>query len=448
MKKILFLSAALLLALVLAGAAALLPKYIKSGGRLAKDAWCLKPTPENADELISVLPSERQIAHAGTEFYAFFHFGVNTFTGSEWGTGKEDPALFNPTSLDTDQWIEGIAAAGMTGAILTAKHHDGFCLWPSEYTEHSVKNSPYRGDIVAQFAESCRKYGVKFGFYLSPWDMNAPTYGQSEVYNDYYANQLAELLTNYGEVFEVWFDGAVGEEYKGIQTYDWDRWVALVRELQPNACTAIGPPAPDVAWVGNENGLADGNVNSVRWRADRWLWAKNECDVSIRPGWFYHADQQPKTLDQLMHIYYNSVGKNCTLLLNIPPNREGLLDQLDVDRLAEFGRAIAAVYANELPTVITPIDNYAYDFKLDSPQKAKHLVLSEDVEHTGERITKFTVYRKLGKLDAFIKVGASESAGGKTIVQLSKFAPKGGTYRVVIEEARGEPALREIKFYN
>ncbi|MCL2106646.1 MAG: alpha-L-fucosidase [Oscillospiraceae bacterium] len=439
----------LLLAICLGGALMHFVPLVKTEKSLAKNAWHRKPLPENAAEMIAVLPSARQLSHGeDTEFYAFFHFGINTFTGSEWGTGQEDPMLFDPTSLDTDQWIESIAAAGMTGAIITAKHHDGFCLWPTEYSDFSVKNSAYQEDVVARFAESCRKYGVKFGFYLSPWDRNAATYGQSEAYNDYYVQQLTELLTNYGEVFEVWFDGAVGEEYKGIQSYDWDRWVALVRELQPNACTAIAPPVPDVAWVGNEDGLANGNVSSVRYRSEQWIWARSECDVSIRPGWFYHEQEEPKSLDELMHIYYNSIGMNCSLLLNIPPNKEGRLDQKDVDRLAEFGRAIDALYENKLPAEMTVLREgdqiYALDFKLEPGQKAKHIVLSEELGQAGERITKWSVYAKAGAL--YFKLGGAESAGGKTILRLNPWV-KADSYRILIEEARGNPALRDISFY-
>ena len=443
MKKLIPLLAA---ALVLAGGILLPLLFLKSERSLARDAWHLKPPLENAAEMIAVLPSARQLAHAETEFYAFFHFGINTFYEVEWGTGGEDPMRFDPTNLDTDQWAASIAAAVMKGAIITAKHHDGFCLWPSAYTEFSVKNSPYQGDVVGEMAESCRKYGLKFGFYLSPWDMNAPTFGQDEAYNDYYAAQLTELLTNYGDVFAVWLDGAIGEEYKDRQTYDFPRWTEIIRELQPDACITIMGSPPDVAWVGNEHGLADGNVSSV----GRWglVWTKNECDVSIRPGWFYHADQQPKSLKQLIHIYYNSVGMNCTLLLNIPPNKEGLLDQQDVDRLAEFGEAIRAIYANEIPTVMTPLTEdggmYAYDLKLDARQKVKHLVLSEDVENYSERVTRFSVYAKVGGF--YVKAGQSQSAGAKTIVQLSRFAPRTDTYRVVIEEARGEPAA-QVKLY-
>jgi len=241
----------------------------------------------------------------------------------------------------------------------------------------------------------------------------------------------------------------VGEEYRGIQAYDWDRWVALVRELQPGACTAIAPPAPDVAWVGNEHGLADGNVSSVKGNGDSLFWAKNECDVSIRPGWFYHSAQRPKALNELMHIYYNSVGMHCSLLLNIPPNKEGRLDQKDVDRLKEMGGAVRKIYEKSIPAKMAELCEgetiYALDFKLDRAQRAGHVVLSEDVSQFGERIMNFSIYVKLGRF--YLKVGQSQSAGGKTIVRLNWFAPKADSYRIVIEEARANPALRSVEFY-
>ncbi|MCL2508523.1 MAG: alpha-L-fucosidase [Oscillospiraceae bacterium] len=439
----------------------------------SKDAWYLKPPPPDAAEQLAILPAERQIMHAEMEFYAFFHFGINTFTDSELGTGREDPAIFNPTKLDTDQWIKGVADAGMKGAIITAKHHDGFCLWPTEYSEFSVKNSPYQGDVVAEFAESCRKYGVKFGFYLSPFDMNAPSFGQGVAYNDYFVSQLGELLSNYGDVFEVWFDNYITEEYKGRQDYDWDRWVAIIRELQPNAVIAVGPPNPDVAWVGNESGLANGNVSSVRMRAGNMIWAKSECDVSIRDGWFYHENQQPKTLAQLMHIYYNSVGMNCALLLNIPPNKDGLVNEKDIKQLVKMKNAIEDIYARPVtPATVTIADKdgnvndsnavkaiaadnaesyafsdteYIVDFKLDSAARLKHIVLSEDSNRCSERIQRFSVYAKMGFL--YVRVGTAESAGNKTIVKLSALTPCTDSYRIVVEQSKAAPVLRYVGLY-
>ena len=429
----------------------------------SNDAWYLRPPPANAAEQLAVLPSPRQIAHAELEYYGFIHFGMNTFTGREWGDGAENPALFNPTALDTDQWAKAMADAGMKGAILTAKHHDGFCLWPTAYSEHSVKNSPYKngqGDVVAEFAQSCRKYGLKFGFYLSPWDRHEPTYGTGEGYNEFYKQQLRELLTGYGDVTFVWLDGANGEGPNGkVQEYDWQGFYDLVRELQPGAVMCVA--GPDVAWVGNEDGLANGNVSSIRGNPGSLRWAKSECDVSIRPGWFYHGDQQPKSLSQLMHIYYNSVGMNCALLLNIPPNTAGLFDQKDVNRLAEFRREIDKIYASpvipaeaSVPDAVLADDaqsymlsdtEYVIDFKLPSRERLKHVVLSEDSNAYSERIQAFTVYAKLGPL--YIRVGRAQSAGNKTIVKLGSLVPRTDSYRIVVERAKANPVLRYVGFY-
>ena len=442
----------------------------------AEDAWYLKEPPSNAAEQLALLPTERQIAHAEMEYYGFVHFGVNTFTGLQLGTGKEDPAIFHPTGLDTDQWAKAMADAGMKGAILTAKHHDGFCLWPSAYTEFSVKNSPYKngqGDVVKEFADSCRKYGLKFGFYLSPFDMNAPSFGEGEAYNDYFVNQLDELLSSYGDVFAVWFDGYITDEYRGRQEYDWDRWMDIIRAKQPMAVICVGPPNVDVAWVGNEDGLANGNVSSVRNRAGRLIWAKSECDVSIRPSWFYLEHEEPKRLDQLMHIYYNSVGMNCALLLNIPPNKEGLFDQRDVARLLEFREAIDKIYAKPvIPGAVSVRDKdgnsnaseavnailvddaesyvfsdteYIVDFKLDSPTRLKHAVLSEDSNVYSERTQKITVYAKLGPL--YIRVGQAESVGNKTIVKLGALTPWTNSYRIVMEQSKTYPVIRYVGLY-
>ena len=447
------------------GSAALFFSNLSFAPDLSKDAWYLKPPPANAAEQLAVLPSERQIAHAALEYYGFVHFGINTFMDAEWGTGREDPALFNPTGLDTDQWAKTMADAGMKGAILTAKHHDGFCLWPTAFSEHSVKNSPYKngqGDIVKEFADSCRKYGLKFGFYLSPWDMHEPTYGTGEAYDDFYKAQLRELLTGYGEVTFVWLDGANGEGPNGKkQEYDRQSYFDLVRELQPNAVMCV--MGPDVAWVGNENGLANGNVSSIKGSAGSLRWAKSECDVSLRPGWFYHEDENPKTLGQLMHIYYNSVGMNCALLLNVPPNKEGLFDQKDVDRLLEFRKEIDRIYASPVVPAIKPEasailvddassyafsdDEYFLDFEFDTPRRVKHIVLSEDSNACSERMQKAAVYAKWGPW--LLKVGEAQSAGNKTIVRLGigLFTPRAASWRIVVEQSKANPVLRYVGLY-
>ena len=333
------------------------------------------------ERLVQVVPSPRQLAHQKLEFYAFIHFTVNTFTGREWGNGSEDPAIFNPEKLDAEQWARAVKSAGMRGMILTCKHHDGFCLWPSKLTDHSVASSPFRGghgDVVREVSDACRKTGLRFGIYLSPWDRNSPLYGQGKAYDDYFVAQLTELLTGYGDIFSVWFDGACGEGPNGKkQVYDWERYYAVIRELQPDACISVC--GPDVRWCGNEAGYtrpsewsvvpartretemiasksqqADDESFRLRkisaWDADlgsreilqdeeRLVWYPAEVNTSIRPGWFWHPEENDKVrpLDELIHIYMNSVGGNATFLLNIPPTNEGLFHENDVKRLEEIG---------------------------------------------------------------------------------------------------------------
>jgi alpha-L-fucosidase len=335
-----------------------------------------KADPRFGEDLVyraaHVTPWPRQLAWQQREFIAFLHFGINTFTDREWGTGKEDPRLFNPTQLDARQWARVCEEAGMKMIILTAKHHDGFCLWPSKYTEHSVKNSPWRdgkGDVVQELADACREAGLALGLYLSPWDMHEPTYGDTARYNEFYKNQLRELLANYGEVAEVWFDGAKGPNAKDME-YDWHGYYAIVRELQPNAVIFNGP---DVRWVGNEAGYARESEWSVMNRNDRpfgfinpqakdlgsikalgdgenLIWYPAETDVSIRPGWFYHAsqDDQVKSLEKLLDIYFCSVGRNSLLLLNIPPNRQGLIHENDARRLRQLRNVLDEIFDENL----------------------------------------------------------------------------------------------------
>jgi alpha-L-fucosidase len=325
------------------------------------------------------LPSPRQLAWHRLETYGFLHFTVNTFTDKEWGYGDEAPAVFCPTDFDADQIARVAAAGGLRGLILTAKHHDGFCLWPSRFTEHSVKHSPWRGgqgDVVAEIAAACRHHGLKFGVYLSPWDRNAADYGRPS-YVAYYRAQLRELLTNYGPLFEVWFDGANGgdgfyggaREMRRIATqtyYDWDTTWQIVRELQPGACM-FSDAGPDVRWVGNERGEAGETCWATLNRddfvpgiADRERlnagdrpgthWLPAECDVSIRPGWFYHAaeDARVKTADELVDLYFKSVGRGASFLLNLPPDRRGQIHPTDAAALAEYQRRIEAIFSHDL----------------------------------------------------------------------------------------------------
>ena len=314
-------------------------------------------------------PSLPQLQWQRDELAMFLHFGVNTFTDREWGDGTEDPAIFAP--LDARQWARSAKRGGFRTLILTAKHHDGFCLWPTRTTQHSVAKSPWRGgqgDVVRELVDACRAEGLRTGVYLSPWDRNNPTYGTGSRYNDLYCDQLTELLTRYGDIAEVWFDGANGEGPNGKkQTYDWPRVWALVRRLQPNA-VMFSDAGPDVRWCGNENGSAgDPNWSSVDPAAVPYpgasgsgvtpalqhgdpngaVWRPAEADVSIRKGWFYHSadDERVKSVDALTDLYFTSVGRNAKLLLNVPPTRAGLLHDVDVARLAGFRDRLASQFA-------------------------------------------------------------------------------------------------------
>ncbi len=332
-----------------------------------------------APEPYGPIPSERQLAWHDIEYYGFVHFNMNTFTNKEWGDGSEKPSQFNPSELDTRQWVKTMKEAGMKGVILTAKHHDGFCLWPSKYTEHSVKNSPWKdgqGDVVKDLSEACKEFGLKMGVYLSPWDRNHAEYGKPE-YVTYFHNQLRELLTNYGDIFEVWFDGANGgsgyyggaNESRKIDNktyYQWDKAISIVRELQPNA-VIFGDGGPGVRWVGNEEGWA----NETNWsllkrnevypgyqkykelrsgHEDGTHWVPAECDVSIRPGWYYHPaeDSQVKSLEHLVDIYYQSVGRNASLLLNLPVDYRGLVHEKDVEQLMALKAQITKDFSENI----------------------------------------------------------------------------------------------------
>lgn len=329
---------------------------------------------------VNPVPNDKQVTWQEMEFYGFIHFSINTFTNQEWGYGDKSPNLFNPSNLDARQWARVAKEAGMKGLILTDKHHDGFCLWPSKYTEYSVKNSPWKngkGDVVKELAEACKEYGLKMGIYLSPWDRNHADYGKPE-YITYFRNQLTELLTNYGEIFEVWFDGANGGDgyYGGANEsrrvdkrayYDWANTIKIIRELQPNAI-AWSDAGPDARWVGNEHGFAYPTTWSNLLRDEVYggmpeyskqysagqkngtHWVPAEADVSIRPGWYYHQseDNKVKSLEHLLNIYYKSVGQNSTLLLNLPVDRRGLVHENDVKQLQKLTAQLKEDFAQNI----------------------------------------------------------------------------------------------------
>jgi alpha-L-fucosidase len=338
-----------------------------------------------------IVPSSQQLKWQEMEFIAFTHFGMNTFTNREWGDGTDDPKLFNPDDFNADQWARVIRSAGMKMIILTAKHHDGFCLWPSAYSDYSVAHSTWKngkGDVVREVAKACHKYGLKFGIYISPWDRHESFYGDTPRYNEFFENQLRELLSNYGKIAEVWFDGACGEGPNGKkQVYDWRSYYKVVRELHPDAVIAV--MGPDVRWVGTESGTGretewsvlpdvvgayDSNNDLSRKdfldrkfiprnfmdqdlgsrdkivNAKNLYWYPAETDVSIRPGWFYHEkeDSLVKTPEELVDIYFNSVGRNSVLLLNIPPNKKGLIQQEDKASLTKMNETLKQIFKRNL----------------------------------------------------------------------------------------------------
>jgi alpha-L-fucosidase len=298
----------------------------------------------------------------------FLHFGLNTFADREWGTGEEDPDIFAPGNLDVRGWARVAGETGFRTLILTAKHHDGFALWPSRYTDHSVRSSSWRhgrGNVVGELAAAARREGIGLGLYLSPWDRHEPTYGDEQAYNQFYLGQLRELLSDYGPLAEVWFDGAKGPEAQDME-YDFAAYWALVRQLQPGA-VIFSDEGPDVRWIGNERGVAGPTNWSLLDRAKVKVgnadpaylnagdpqgpdWVPGECDVSLRAGWFWHESEEPKSLAELIEIYFNSVGRNCVLLLNVPPNREGRLDSEDVARLREFRAYLDAIFGRDAAT--------------------------------------------------------------------------------------------------
>ena len=472
--------------------------------------------------LISVTPSQRQLDYLELEYYNFAHFGMNTFSGNEWGTGREDPDDFDPKNLNTDQWCEALKASGSKGIILTAKHHDGFCLWQTSTTDHSVKNSKWKngqGDVVKMLSESCEKYGLKMGIYLSPWDMNAESYGDTEAYNEFYMAQLTELLNGdygpdlngdgKGEIFCVWMDGARGEEVPEDFEYHMDEWEELIWRLQPD-CVAANMGS-EVRWVGNEAGIARESEWSVVSEGDaanqqqqtseedaerlqsvsaeaedkgsRELLAKYrdlifypaETDVSIRKGWFYHWNQSPKALDHLMQIYFTSVGGNSSLLLNVTPNKDGLIPSKDVKRLKELGKALNATKAEALQTEKTEVgyvkdgkevmyekeglqnllnaerdgytfteDEYILDFYLSKEASLGRIDLREDLRYS-QRVELFEVWVKDGA-GKWVLIGDSTVIGNRRIL-LFEDAPATKQVRLVIKQSRSVPVLRSVELY-
>lgn len=454
----------------------------------AGGAWSNASSDAGLLSPVEPVPTPEQRAWQELELTMFVHFGVNTFTDREWGDGKEDPKIFNPTKLDCRQWVRAAKAGGFKLMILTTKHHDGFSLWPSKFTGHSVKRAAWRngqGDVVREFTDACRAEGMKIGVYLSPWDRHEPSYGTDD-YNEYFRNQLTELLTQYGKVDEVWFDGACGEGPNGErQVYDWPGYYAVIRKLAPQAVIAI--MGPDIRWVGNESGVARIGESSVQpanqeihGERPGSIWYPAECDVSIRPGWFYHEkeDSKVKRLDHLLDLYFKSVGRNSVLLVNVPPNREGLFAEPDVQRLREFGAAVQEMFRDDLalrrsvtvePTGNTldadclparAVDGDSTTFwaatqgttngtlMVDLGQaRTFNLVSLREPFWLGERAQKYRIEAEAADRPGNWRILAEGSViGSRNLLRFPETTAR--RVRLVIEQARGVPAISEFAVYH
>lgn len=462
---------------------------------------CAQVTPPTP---IGPIPSERHMAWHELQYYAFVHFNMNTFTDMEWGTGGEKPEQFNPSELDTRQWAKVAKEAGMRGIIITAKHHDGFCLWPTKSTEHSIKNSPWKdgkGDLLKDLSQACAEYGIKFGIYLSPWDRNAGNYGEPEYVEDFH-EQLRELLTNYGEVFEVWFDGANGgsgyyggaNETRKIDNktyYEWDKTTEIVRELQPNA-VIFSDGGPDIRWVGTEEGFANETNWSIMRRDEiypgwpRYVelrsgheggthWLPAEVNTSIRPGWYYHPreDHQVKSLPRLIKTFYESIGRNGNLLLNLPVDARGLVHENDVQQLMALKRQVDMDFENELteglPVKATDIrgDNAAYGagnindgnyetywstnndvleasiaISFKEPTEVNRILLQEYIP-LGQRVKRFSLEAEVDGV--WKKVASQTTIGYKRILRFNTI--EASKIRLQIEDTKGPPCISTMELY-
>jgi len=451
------------------------------------------------------LPSAAQMAWHEMEMNAFVHFTTNTFTGLEWGNGNESETVFNPTQLNTGQWTQVLKETGFKTLILTCKHHDGFCLWPSKYTSHSVKNSPYKngkGDIVREVSDACRKSGLKFGVYLSPWDRNHAEYGRP-AYITYYRNQLKELFTQYGPIVEMWFDGANGgsgyygganetRKINGATYYDWPTTLSLVRSMQPNVIF-FSDAGPGVRWVGNERGIAgETNWNTISTDTlyagkagiedllntgspDGKNWVPAEVDVSIRPGWFYHKeeDEKVKTPERLFQIYLTSVGRGSTLLLNVPPDRRGLFHENDVKALKGFRQLLNKEFAVNIakgkkvkassyrgnvkeysPANITDENKNSYwatddnvtsgSFEIDLGKSVtvKYVLLQEYIR-LGQRVKSFTI--EAWKDNGWLKIGEGTTIGYKRILKTDPVQTT--KIKVNITDSKACPIISNTEIY-
>jgi alpha-L-fucosidase len=444
-----------------------------------------------------VVPLPKQYEWQKMELSAFIHFTVNTFTDKEWGDGTESESLFNPTEFDAEQWVKVLHEAGFKMVIITAKHHDGFCLWPTKTTTHSVKKSPWKdgkGDVLRELKNACDKYDMKFGVYLSPWDRNAKCYGNSPQYNEFFKAQLTELLSWYGKVDEVWFDGACGEGPNGKrQEYDWNAYYTLIHKYQPDAVVAI--MGEDVRWVGTESGYGresewsvtpfapggrremveinsklrleatsqDLGSSSLLEKADRVFWYPAEVDVSIRPGWFYHSseDNQVKSVNKLVDIYFSSVGRNALLLLNVPPDRRGLICNNDINSIKGLKHYLDTLYSTDLLKGARPYGHgasYAIDgnnttsWTTDSSAVVSYItpisvtfnvvMLQEDITK-GQRVESFTVEAKTN--DKWDVIASGTTIGYKRLLRFPSVTSD--EIRLSINSSRSKPHISTFALY-
>jgi alpha-L-fucosidase len=458
----------------------------------------VNPTPGVKEAMAArVVPDQRQLTWQQLEMTAFIHFNINTFTDMEWGNGDESPELFNPVSLDAEQWVRVLSEAGMKMVIITAKHHDGFCLWPTKTTKHSVASSPWKdgkGDVIRELRDACEKYNMKFGVYLSPWDRNAKCYGDSPEYNKFYMEQLTELLTWYGKVDEVWFDGANGKGFGGRrQEYDWQAYYDLIRKLQPDAVTAI--MGEDIRWVGTESGygretewsvtaLAPGGTPESRainetlglspasmdlgssallHKAGKVYWYPAEVDVSIRPGWFWHAseDSLVKDPDELLDIYFSSAGRNAVLLLNVPPDNRGLITDHDIKSLMGLKARLDDLYDTDLLNGARPYGqgaSRAIDGDSTTSWSPRHqmvasfipaiaatfnvAMLQEDIR-MGQRVEKFVIEAQLDQ--QWDTVATGTTIGYKRLIRFPDV--KADEIRLTIKSSRARPNISTFALY-
>jgi alpha-L-fucosidase len=466
-------------------------------GGLVALAAPMDPKPVDPPAPFGATPTPQQLAWHDTEFYAFVHFNMNTFTELEWGHGTESPDSFNPTALDTRQWARVAKEAGMKAIILTAKHHDGFCLWPSKQSTHTVAYSKWRdgkGDVLKDLSEACKEYGLKMGLYLSPWDRNHPAYGTPE-YNEVYKKTLTEILTGYGPLFEVWFDGANGEGPNGRkQVYDWPGFYGTVKQYQPDAIRFSD--AADIRWVGNEKGYAGltnwSTLNAARvypgYDKPKELtvgdeggaqWVPTECDVSIRPGWYYHSneDGKVKSVTKLLDIYHASVGRNCNLLLNLPVDRRGLVNEHDIEALMGLRRALDEAFKTNLArgsgvkatatnvrgqndarfaaSNVIDDDKKSYwatddgvktgavEIDFGRARRFNRLVVQEHIA-LGQRVKRFTV--QVFQQDAWKAIASGTTIGHKRILRFPSIEAQ--RVRLSIDEALAPPVVSNVEVYD